>query len=378
MKAIRLNKVNYKNGNEHIYDFGENAVLYKTVIDKDDKEKETVLRPYVRHSKNYIFFEYVIKINNKKHVYKVHKLMMEYFNLSKKQCLEKGYLLPYDKEVFESLKRCDKAKNKKLSEAERIERMNDWCMRFHDRYDLVNNVKRDDELNQYHYKVDNVEYLKYMFGFVPFVPDVNRLKLMVGKLNRDKTLADYYFNIYIPSLCNDDRLYYTYEEYAKEQEIIKRKEETKRYYQTEEGKSELERIRLEREKERQETEDNLKQWYVNPITNKLEEEVDEQFERCDTAIRICCNGGYVDSMESFFEMAIKNDFIEEEDVEYIMNNDALQNRLKQYNVYSTTRSERVEVNSDNRCYSDYVDRYYSIKENNYNVLDNIDTEGFRH
>ena len=351
-------EVKYENGNTHSYEFGYDARLYKIITDKDGNEKETVLRPHVRHSKNYIFFEYVIKVNNRRYVYKVHKMMMKWFNLSKKQCLKKGYLLPYDKEVFESLKRGDKSKNKKLSEAERIERMNDWCMRFHDRYDLVKNPLRYDELNRYHMNVENVEYLKYMFDFVPFVPDIHRLELMIGKLNRNKVLADYYFNIYLPSV-NDDRLYYTYEKYAEEQEKMRKAEETKRYYQTEEGKVELERITLEQEKERH----YMKQWAVNPITNELEDEIDEQFERCDSCIRICSS--YVNTIEELVEMGIKNEFIFEEDIDYLLNNKVLQARIKQYNIISSTRGERVYETSDNKNYSDYVERYMNTHTEQY-------------
>lgn len=315
---------------------------YYYICENGTIEKYTgkVLSPSIHKTKNYIEYCFKIKFYNEVYRFKLHKLMMQYFGLTKEQCIEKGFLHKYDPILYESLKKKDSAKNKKLSQQERIERLDDWCRRFIDRYDMVHNESRKQELYRYCYTVESTTAYHCLKEqnrekeFKHYVPDKNRLNQMIGKLMNDKELANYYFNTYLMNNTINS-LYFTYENYTNELEKNKNKNT---------GKKEP--------------------------TKKVEEPIiiehnSEQFNRCEDAIRVCSS--YTNSLNALIDMALQNDFIYKEDVEFILNNEVLLNKLRQYKLYNDTRTERVIENKDNKCYSNYVSNYINTNTFLYEV-----------
>ena len=342
MKSVKLN---------NMYELYEDGTLVKISNGKE-------ITRSVKKTKNYIQFEFQLKINNKKCYPKLHKLMMAHFGLTKSDCLEKGFLYHYDEELYQSLLKGDNALNRKLTDDEKYY---EWCVKFLDKYDLVNNPNRSDEL-YYHANTYKAKVCKEWNPlFVPYAPDINRYKEMVDKLLREKDRARYYFLVFRKNKGYSSHSYIQdclargieiEEEYQYAVDYyLKQKEKSREIYAEQERRKEEERIKAEQELQ-----------YNLALAHN-----DEQFERCNDAIKIC--SAYVDSLETFIEMALKNNFIEQEDVEYIMNNEVLINKLKSYRLHSTTRNEKATYSKDEyyyediKSYSDDIDRYYSKEEN---------------
>ena len=310
--------------------------------------------PTIHKTKNYIEYEFYIKINGKSHRPKLHKLMMAHFGLSKQDCIDKGFLYHYDDETYQSLKKGDNAKNKKLSQDEINERRDDWCYRFINNCDIVNNPKRRDEKTQHIGR-----YAEFNPLFVPYVPFINRYNEMKNKMLRNEELTRYYLhyiNTHEIDMCKFDLKNYFYHCYCYNIDVLEEYKEQygqylidkeREYQELEE--QEKEKLRIEQEKQA-ELEMNLQKAHE-----------DEQFQRCDEGIRICSK--YVKTLDELIDMALKNDFIQECDVEYIMNNEVLQARLKQYEIMSTNRNEKaIGHYRDIKSYSEQVDKYFRREE----------------
>ena len=76
MKSVKLN---------NMYELYEDGRLVKISNGKE-------ISKTLHKNKNYITFNFQIKINNKKHTLKLHKLMMAHFGLSKQDCIDKGFI----------------------------------------------------------------------------------------------------------------------------------------------------------------------------------------------------------------------------------------------------------------------------------------------
>ena len=242
------------------------------------------------------------------------------------------------------------------------ERYNQWCVIFCDKFDLVNNLDRKDEL-YYHALTKKAKIASFLNPkFKVYAPDINRLNEMINKLLRDTDRAKYYFLEFLPqhpeiesyfgsisyiSSCLDNGIEIDLKYQYAVDAYFRQKEETHQWYIENEKRKEEERIAAE-----QELKENLALAHD-----------DEQFERCDDCIRICSS--YVNTIEELVEMGIKNEFIFEQDIDYLLNNEVLQARMKQYNIISSTRGERVYTTEDNKNYSDYVDRYMNSHTEQY-------------
>lgn len=323
---IELCKETYLFKGETFYEFKINGKSYLISRDGDLLNRNfTKLSWSIEKSKNYIEFGKKIKVNKQSTHIKLHKLMMQFFGLSKEQCLEKGFLFKYSDELYESLRKGDKAKNKKveITEEEIISKLDNWCASFINRYDMVYNPSRYLELNRYWIKYREAYLEGSLKGFQPFVPDRERLRKQVSRLLKDKELADYYFR-YLDT-HDIDKIHFTREQY--EERINPKVYEWKDYKQEE------------------------------PTI-----EHDTRLDRCTDIIRRCAE--YADSIDRLFEVA---DILEVEymdgDKEYMMSSEVLINRLRQYNIYNDSRSDRIILTNDNRSYSNQVDRYMNDNMN---------------
>lgn len=306
--------------------------------------------PTIHKTKNYIEYEFYIKINGKSHRPKLHKLMMAHFGLSKQDCIDKGFLYHYDDETYQSLKKGDNAKNKKLSQDEINERRDDWCYRFINNCDIVYNPKRRDEKTQHIGR-----YAEFNPLFVPYVPFINRYNEMKNKMLRNEELTRYYLhyiNTHEIDMCKFGlKDYFKHCSYYNIDVLEEYQEQYNQYLIDEERKQR----EYEEWKRAREEEERQKQIELEMNLQKARE--DEQFQRCNEGIRICSK--YVETLEQLIDLALKNDFILDCDVEYIMNNEILLSRLEQYNLISLNRNERaIGHYCDIKSYSDEVDKYF--------------------